>query len=203
MIRINLLPKVEIKKPKRGVGEIFIGTLALLVVLGVILATHFTQSGKINKTNDEIRITDKKIEDLKDVEAQVNEFKAKNKELERRIQIIADLEKRRSGPLYVMDSLSTAIPTRSWIDDVKSKGIATSINGIAWNEFTVSEFMKNLQKSDYFTNVKLKVIKQKDVSSLPLRQFEITSDLNFLGKSKKDNKEDNTEINTKSNESEI
>jgi hypothetical protein len=33
MIRINLLPKVEIKKPRKGIGEMFIGTLALLVVL--------------------------------------------------------------------------------------------------------------------------------------------------------------------------
>lgn len=182
MIRINLLPKVEIKKPRRGVGEIFIGTLALLVVLGVILATHFSQAGKIRQAENEIRVTDKKIKELKEVEEQVNEFKAKNQELERRIQIIADLEKKRSGPLYVMDSLSSSIPARSWIDNISSKGNDTLIKGIAWNEFTVSEFMKNLQSSDYFKNVKLKLIKQKDVGGLPLRQFEINSKLDFLGK---------------------
>ncbi len=192
MIRINLLPKVEIKKPRKGVGEIFIGTLALLVVLGVILATHFSQAGKISKTRDEIKSTEKKITALKDVEEQVNEFKEKNKELERRIQIIADLEKKRSGPLYVMDSLSSSIPARSWINDIKSKGSSTTITGIAWNEFTVAEFMKNLQSSNYFKNVKLKVIKQEDVSSLPLRKFEITSSMDFIGKQntpKKENKE--------------
>jgi len=148
MIRINLLPKVEIKKPRKGVGEIFIGTLALLVVLGVILATHFNQAGKIKNTRNEIRNTDKKITALKDVEEQVNEFKEKNKELERRIQIIADLEKKRSGPLYVMDSLSSSIPARSWVNEIKSKGSSTTISGIAWNEFTVAEFMKNLQNSN-------------------------------------------------------
>lgn len=203
MIRINLLPRVEIKKPKKGIGEIFIGTLALLVVLGVILATHFSQAGKIKNTNNEIRVTDKKIEALKDVEEQVNDFKAKNKELERRIQIIADLEKKRSGPLFVMDSLSSSIPARSWIDTIKSKGSATTISGIAWNEFTVAEFMKNLQNSDYFKNVKLKVIKQEDVSSLQLRKFEITSSMNFIGNVKKPQNENNKQTDSNNEESEI
>ncbi len=196
MIRINLLPKVEIKKPKKGIGEIFIGTLALLVVLGVILATHFSQAGKINKTRNEIQVTDKKIKALKDVEEQVNEFKQKNQELERRIQIIANLEKKRSGPLYVMDSLSSSIPARSWIDNIKSKGSATTISGIAWNEFTVAELMKNLQNSNYFKNVKLKVIKQEDVSSLPLRKFEITSSMDFIGKQNEPKKENKDEANS-------
>lgn len=194
MIRINLLPKVEIKKPRKGVGEIFIGTLALLVVLGVILATHFNQAGKIKNTRNEIKNTDKKITALKDVEEQVNEFKEKNKELERRIQIIADLEKKRSGPLYVMDSLSSSIPARSWVNDIKSKGSSTTISGIAWNEFTVAEFMKNLQNSNYFKNVKLKVIKQEDVSSLQLRKFEITSSMDFIGKQNSPKKKNTEEV---------
>ena len=203
MIRINLLPKVEIRKPRKGIGEIFIGTLALLVVLGVILATHFSQAGKIKKTNNEIRVTGEKIEALKDVEDQVNEFKAKNKELVRRIQIIADLEKKRSGPLFVMDSLSSSIPARSWIDTIKSQGDKTTISGIAWNEFTVAEFMKNLQNSDYFQNVKLKVIKQEDVSSLQLRKFEITSTMNFMGNVKKPQNEINGQSDSNNRGSEI
>ena len=196
MIKINLLPKVEIKKPKKGIGEIFVGTLALLVVLGVILATHFSQAGKIEKTRNEIRTTENKIKALKDVEDQVNEFKEKNKELERRIQIIADLEKKRSGPLYVMDSLSSAIPARSWVDNIKSKGNSTVLTGIAWNEFTVAEFMKNLQNSNYFKNVKLKVIKQEDVSSLQLRKFEITSSMDFIGKQNAPKKEETKKSDT-------
>lgn len=203
MIRINLLPKVEIKKPRKGVGEMFISTLALLVVLGVILATHFTQAGKIRDTKEEIKITEKKIEALKDVEKQVNEFKEKNKELERRIQIIADLEKKRSGPLYVMDSLSTSIPSRSWIENIKSQRDKTIIIGIAWNEFTVAEFMRNLQNSNFFKDVKLKVIKQEEVSSLPLRKFEITSEIDFIGKQitpESENKGEDASTSKKGNE---
>jgi len=182
MIRINLLPKVEVKAPKKGVSELFLGSLALLAVLGVILATHFSQAGKIKKANKEITVAQQKIDELKEVEEQVNEFKRKNQELERRIQIIADLEKKRSGPLYVMDSLSNAIPDRSWVNDFKSKGSGVTLTGVAWNEFTVADFMKELQKSNYYKNVKLKLIEKATISSLPLRKFEITSSLDYLGK---------------------
>ena len=198
MIRINLLPKAEVVAPKRGVSELFLGSLALLAVLGVILATHFSQAGKINRTKKEIKITDAKIEELREVEEQVNEFKRKNKELERRIQIIADLEKKRSGPLYVMDSLSTSIPDRSWINEFSSKGAGVTIKGIAWNEFTVADFMKELQKSNYFKSVRLKLIEKSRINNLPLRKFEITSTLDFLGKkpqpAKKEKKTESTKI---------
>ena len=78
MIKINLLPKVDVKAPKKGVSELFLGSLALLAVLGVIIATHFSQAGKIKKTKNDIKVTQQKIDDLKEVEEQVNEFKRKN-----------------------------------------------------------------------------------------------------------------------------
>ena len=192
MIKINLLPKVDVKAPKKGVSELFLGSLALLAVLGVILATHFSQAGKIKKTKNDIKVTQQKIDDLKEVEEQVNEFKRKNQELERRIQIIADLETKRSGPLYVMDSLSKAIPDRSWINQFKSKGNGVTLTGVAWNEFTVADFMKELQKSNYYKNVRLKLIEKATISNLPLRKFEITSSLDFLGKKPEPKKTDET-----------
>ena len=190
MIKINLLPKVDVKAPKKGVSELFLGSLAILAVLGVILATHFSQAGKIKKTKNDIKVTQQKIDDLKEVEEQVNEFKRKNQELERRIQIIADLETKRSGPLYVMDSLSKAIPDRSWINQFKSKGNGVTLTGVAWNEFTVADFMKELQKSNYYKNVRLKLIEKATISNLPLRKFEITSSLDFLGKKPEPKKTD-------------
>lgn len=190
MIRINLLPRQEIREPKRGYGELLLGLLALLAVIGVILATHFSQAGKIKNVKRDIKRTEQKIDDLKEVEKKVNEFIEKNKELERRIQIIAELEKRRSGPLFVMDALSSSIPERAWVNEITSRGGSARIEGIAWNEFTVADFMKSLQKSNYFKNVRLRVIEKKQVSNLPLRSFEISSNLDFLGISEKSEDEE-------------
>lgn len=180
MIRINLLPKQEIHEA-RGHGEFYIGLLAILAVLAVILATHYSQVNKIKNVQKEIKITEKKIAELKDVEKKVEEFKAKNKELERRIKVITDLEKKRSGPLYVMQSLSSSIPEKAWLDEMSSKGTSSTLYGVAWNEFTVADFMESLQKSPYFKSVNLKVIEKTSVNNLSLRSFEISSKLDFIG----------------------
>ena len=63
--------------------------------------------------------------------------------------------------------------------------------------------MKNLQNSDYFQNVKLKVIKQEDVSSLQLRKFEITSTMNFMGNVKKPQNKNNGQSDSNNRGSEI
>lgn len=184
MIRINLLPKQEIREAG-GRGEFYIGLLAIIAVLGVILATHYSQMNKIEDVRNEIRVTENKISELKDVEKKVEEFKAKNKELERRIKVIADLEKKRSGPLFVMEALSGSIPEKAWLDEISSKGNSATLSGVAWNEFTVADFMESLQNSDYFRRVNLKVIKKTSMNNLALRSFEISSSLNFTGEQEK------------------
>ncbi|MGH7885007.1 MAG: PilN domain-containing protein, partial [Thermodesulfobacteriota bacterium] len=143
---------------------------------------HSNQLAKIRSTEVSIASTEQKINDLKDVEEKVNEFKAKNAELENRIKVIAELEKMRSGPLLVMDSLSTSIPERAWISEFQTKGQNATIKGIAWNEFTVADFLKGLEASNYFQNVQIKSIEKEEYNNLALRDFEITSNLNFLSK---------------------
>ena len=187
MIRINLLPREEKRgKPKasrRGVSGILLGFLAVFATIGVISILHFSQVSEIKKTNDEIRVTQREIDDIKEIEVQVNEYKKRNKEIERQIEIITNLEKRKYGPLYVMDSLSSSVPERLWIDGFKSKGNSVTLKGIALSEFIVADFMKNLQNSNYFKNVELKVIeKRKQIRNIQLRSFEINSSLDFLGK---------------------
>ena len=187
MIKINLLSKQELKKKPKvssvgGGGELWIGLFAIIAVVAVIFLTHANQSGKIKSTQAKITTTDNKIAQLKDVEEKVDDFKKKNEELEKRIQVIAELEQKRSGPLFVLDSLSSAIPERAWVSQFQSKGQGAIIKGIAWNEFTVADFLESLEASEYFNNVQIKSIQKKEYNNIALRDFEITSALNFLTK---------------------
>ncbi|NIP29446.1 MAG: hypothetical protein GTO02_03640 [Candidatus Dadabacteria bacterium] len=196
MIKINLLPKQEIRKPKSN-SEFFIGILALILIIGVLFLTHFNQVGKIKSTRAQIASADKRIKELKKVEKKVNEFKRKNKELERRIKIISDLEKMRSGPLFVMDSLSQSVPERVWVNEFISKGNTNTIKGIAWDEFIVADFLESLQKSEYYKNVQIRVIEKQVVNRLTVRKFTIGSNLNFLGKQVKKKKKKKSKIEKK------
>src|SRR4030067_921127 len=72
------------------------------------------------------------------------------------------------------------------IADTKARIL--KIEGVAWDELTVSDFMKRLQSFPYFQNVELKVINTKEIQKLPLKAFVIESKLNYSGKVKTEEK---------------
>ncbi len=186
MIRINLLPGGEVEA--RAYGDLVVGGLVVFALVVSILALHIYQAKTLRDVNKATLMVEKRIKDLEDVKKKVEAFKAKNVELERRIKLIEQLEQNRAGQLYVLESLAGAIPERAWIDKFTEKGANAKIEGIAWNEFTVSDFMKSLKSSNYFNNVELVSIQKKVMQKLPLRSYVIDSNLNFSGKVVEDNK---------------
>lgn len=197
MIRINLLPGGEVEA--RRVGDLIVGGLVIFAVLVSILALHLYQAKSLRDVNKETLRVQKRINDLEEVKKKVEAFKAKNVELERRIKLIELLEQNRAAQLYVMESLAEAIPQRAWIDKFTEKGSNAKIEGIAWNEFTVSDFMKSLKSSNYFNDVELVSIQKKEMQKLPLRSFEIESNLNFSGEVVDDSKKEDITNTSKKN----
>ncbi|MEW6145367.1 MAG: PilN domain-containing protein [Thermodesulfobacteriota bacterium] len=187
MIRINLIPEPE-RKEVKGIGEIFIGICVLVALFVAIAAIHILQGNKIDDVNRKIARAEKRIKELEVVKKKVDDFKAKNAELKRRIEIINVLEKNRTGPLYVMDALSRAMPNKAWIDEFTEKGGQTKLVGVADNEFTVADFMQALQTSPYFVGVELGVIKKTELRKLDLRTFVINTKLDYAGKSRTQDK---------------
>ena len=192
MIRINLL-SVKEKKEVMGFSAFTIGVLVVVAVLCVIVAIDLIEAKRIKDTNNEIADAKKRINQLEGIRKKVEEFKSKNKELEEKIKIISVLEENRTGPLFVMDALGEAIPNRAWIDSFSEKDYTAKIEGTAWDELTVSDFMKKLQSSPYFQNVDLKVINTKDIQQLSLKTFVIESKLNYSGKVKEEEPQEKPE----------
>jgi len=186
LIRINLLPGGEVEA--RGYGDLIVGGLVIFALIVSILALHLYQAKSLRDVNKATLMVEKRIKELEDVKKKVEAFKAKNAELVRRIKLIEELEQNRAGQLYVLESLAGAIPERAWIDKFTEKGANAKIEGIAWNEFTVSDFMKSLKSSNYFKDVELVSIQKKVMQKLPLRSYVIESNLNFSGTVVEDNK---------------
>jgi type IV pilus assembly protein PilN len=96
-----------------------------------------------------------------------------------------------------MDSLAKAIPDRAWIDKFSEKANVAQMDGMAWDEITVADFMKKLQSYPYFQNVELKVIKTKEMQKLPLKNFVIESRLNYSGKTQVEENQKKTDTQKK------
>ena len=190
MIKVNLIGQ-EVKKDVGGYSQVLIGFAVIVALFVTIAALHIIQDKKLNGLNTRIAKAEKRIQELEAVKKKVDDFKARNAELNRRIQIIKVLEDNRTGPLYVMDALGNGIPKRAWIDEFTEKGLSATLTGVADNEFTVADFMEALQKSPYFTGVELGVIKKTSLRNQDLRSFVISSRLDYTGGNRGKNKEAN------------
>jgi len=183
MIRINLLPKEQIVEI-RGIGNIIVGFGLIAAVILLLVAINVWKSGELNEHTAKLDKINSEVKELEKIKAKVDAFKIRNKELIKRINVIKVLEENRTGPLFVMDSLGQVIPSKAWIDGFTIKGLTATMNGIAWNEQTVADFLRGLEKSPYFERVELKEIKTKKIKTLNLKTYKITTKLNFSGKKK-------------------
>jgi type IV pilus assembly protein PilN len=185
MIRINLLPEEQRGEEKRMSG-LLLGAIAVFAALLVIVAVHLWKVNQIENAKAKLARIKKEVKELEQVKAKVEEYKAKTEELKARLNLIEVLEDNRNGPLFVMDSLAEAIPERAWLDKLSEKNFSAVLEGVAWNEKTVADFMRQLQASPYFQSVELKEIKTKKLRDLPLKTFKIQAQLNYSGKTKEE-----------------
>jgi len=184
VIRINLLPREE-KREVTGLGGVLLGIVAIVAMIAALAVVDVLKTHEIEAAERRLRNIKQEVKKLEDIRDKVEEFKVKNQELEARINIIKVLEANRRGPLYVLEALSEAIPGRAWLDKLKEKRFYATLEGVAWNEKTIADFMRNLEASPYFEDVQLREIKTKTIRALPLKTFKIQTRFNYAAKAQK------------------
>lgn len=175
MIRINLL--AEGKKPvvskkqatEGGVKAIlesenlsFYVLLALAVIgLMVVGARYGLLENRIKNLTEEVRVAQEEVDELEPIIREVEEFKAKKIELERKVQVINQLKANQRGPVRIMDYLSRALPELLWLNRLQVSSQAITISGEAFNTNAVANFMENLDRFPEFKEPVLRDTTQK------------------------------------------
>jgi len=177
MIRINLLPVKELKAEVSRRREVMIGAGSLVATLALILGVYLYQ---LHRTS----IFEKELADLRS-ELQVLNAKAKNvgilqnkiKEHQGKLQVLQSINKKKSGPLGVMESLSAATPSALWLTEFRESGGNVTITGVAVDNQTIAEFLKALGSYVFFKETELVETTQSEQSGMPPRRFLIKSKL--------------------------
>ena len=155
MIEINLLPHRE----ARRVADLR-QTLAVLI-LGLVIAgggIYLIESGvdaELDGVRAAVRQLESDISRFEPQQKQVAAFKEKRRQLEEKLDVISGLDKARTGPVRVLDELSTHIPEKLWLTNLKTKGVSVTIEGVSLDTGVVADFLRGLNNSDYFDNVDL------------------------------------------------
>jgi type IV pilus assembly protein PilN len=144
MIRINLLPVRAVKK--REMGRQVLALYAAVLLIAVV-GNYFwfaDRDGELQKANQGIAQTRAKIAELEKVIGEVTNINARKLEVEKKLAVLDALRKGRSGPVRMMDALSSAMPKKVWLKDFTESSNSVVINGGAVSHDEVAELMRGL-----------------------------------------------------------
>ncbi len=175
MIRINLLPVKAAQRKEMLKGQLMVVVLALIVTAGLCGAAYMYVAGEIE--DRQVRIDQKAgrnpaVEE-KDWRGEPIQETAE-KSYEPKLDVLEQLKAARVGPLYILDALYEAMPDKLWLTKFQANPGRAKISGVGVNEETVALFMNNLEASDFFSGVELKVIKQVTQDNIKFQKFDLT-----------------------------
>jgi Tfp pilus assembly protein PilN len=183
MIKINLVsegkrPVVSRKtKEKLGVAGLTMGegVFMLALLLGVLGIAGFWLylRGEVKERDAAIAAAQREVDELAQVLAEVEDYKAKKEKLEHKIEVINDLKRNQWGPVRILDAVSISLPELLWLERMTLRGTNVELHGRAFNTNQVASFIENLGKIPEFQEPRLRHATKQG----PVFQFVIV--LNF------------------------
>ncbi len=186
MIKINLLAEgkrpAAVRKTKSaqllegkdlGPWLLFAGAILGLLVLGV---WWYELHSGVAEGEQQIASAQREVDQLQAVLREVEDYKAKKAELERKIKLINDLKLNQRGPVRVMDDISRALPELLWLDSMKMGPGTIELDGRAFNTNALANFIENLDKMPEFEEPTLKDTQEQTGG---IYKFQINFNYNF------------------------
>jgi len=174
MIKINLLATRDVKKKETMQQQIIIAVLALFATLGLIAYFHIGINNAIANIIQEKKDVNEEIKSLQKEAKALKKYKRQLKALGIRKKVIKKLQVERNGPVMVMDELAMTMPRELWIDDLKLRSGKLTIKGYAADNETLANFMRGLNKSNFFKNINLSQSKKSKKSGLTVNIFTLS-----------------------------
>lgn len=155
MIRINLLgterARVRSSSGFTEAQKITAGVvLIMLATAGYIGWRTWDMRRDSAALEQELAATELEAQRLRGVLSEVQRFEAQKAALTQRVSLIEQLRRGQTGPVHMLDEISRALPDRLWLTELTQKGDEVSIEGRTSTLTAVSDFVANLQNSQYF-----------------------------------------------------
>lgn len=176
MIRINLIPYRMARQQRRisqHVGS-FLGIIVLAAALS--LGAHISMSltlDDLKKETDQLAASNKA---LKEQVGKIEHLDALRTDVEHKLKIVDQLQAGRFRSLITLNEIAQVIPKNAWLISIQDSTSEIGLQGLAESNKAVANFMRMLDKSPIFSNVKLQGISRVEVDGIPVRQFTLRLD---------------------------
>jgi type IV pilus assembly protein PilN len=158
MPRINLLPHREAKRKERKLkfmgsmgGAVFCAFVATGGVYVIYNGMIDAQDARNALLKQQIKVLDRQIEEINNLEQNKRQFIA-------RMQIIEKLQGSRPEIVHLFDQIVKTLPDGVYLTSVTQSGDHLKFSGVAQSSTRVSNFMRNIDTSQWMKNPTLEVI---------------------------------------------
>ena len=161
MPRINLLPwRDQQRRDRKLAFFVALGGAAALAAVAAFIAYLLlgsmidAQEHRNDRLRAQIKVLDKQIEEINDLEAQKQKFIS-------RMQIIEKLQRSRPEVVHLFDELVKEMPDGTYLTSVKQTGNNLKLDGVAQSSTRVSALMRSISASQWLKNPELEVVQTK------------------------------------------
>ena len=160
MTRINLLPwREELREEKQKEFLQFV-VFVLIVAAGIVgIAGQYVnaeiedQQARNQYIRGEIQVLDDRISEIRDLQQ-------RRQELLSRMQVIQDLQGNRPVIVRIFDQLVRTLSKGIFYSQLGVAGNEVTVTGVAESNNRISELMRNLDASEWFTNPNLRSLRE-------------------------------------------
>ncbi|AVV84848.1 PilN domain-containing protein [Shewanella putrefaciens] len=173
MANINLLPWREEAREKHKrdyigiLALVFLGA-AILVYIALSLLEMMTdeQRGRNAYLQSEIQLLETQI-------AEIKKITERKKDIERRTEIILNLQQSRNLPTHVLDELVRVVPAGIYLSSIEKKGSLLLIEGRSESNNNVANMMRKVKASEWLTDPNMQSIVTQDDELRQLQRFNL------------------------------
>src|SRR3990170_3743530 len=152
MIKINLL---EVEKERRAKVTAPAATptaVVAVIVFGAAIAAFafyfLAIQNRLSNLEKDVEQKRAKKKELEPYIKRVDELERRKNELAKKNHAIEELRSQRTIPVHVLDEVSRAVPEYLWLTQMAMKGDLLNIDGETLQEQAIPTFMKSLDASE-------------------------------------------------------
>lgn len=203
MIRVNLLPIKKARRRSEGRTQLFV-FVGLVVLECVLLAVMFMElSSQVDDLKAEVAVSQREVKAAEKELQSTKVLEAKQAEQQKQVDILKELEQKRTGPVRLLDELQAVLsPPRNeaerhararmnwnvewdtrrlWVETWSEEDGVFQMTGWALNADDVAEYLERLTSARYFDGITLNYVKAISATkdSVDLVEFSITGTLSY------------------------
>lgn len=176
MIRINLLPYRPARRQKQILQHLGAALGALALAILISLSVHWVATSKLSTLQDEYGSLRAQNQALQKEIGKIRNLDKLRADVEKKLKLVDRLQHGRFRSFNTFVELAKVIPENVWLTSVTDTGKTIKLAGLGESNNAVANFMRALDASPIFSNVRLQVITRTSVQGANVRQFDLVVD---------------------------